>query len=408
MGHPRQTEIEHPDSIIGAPSPHRDNNSKAIARVPLRREAIQRRGRDPFAFFRSRQRLPAWVLVHEICYKPGGSRLQPKVNSMTHSETHPMIRHNWTADEIVAIYDLPLLELIAQANGVHRQFHDLNDVQKASLLSIKTGGCPEDCAYCPQSAHHREVRLDKIDMMETEAVLAAARRAKALGADRFCMGAAWRNARDGARFDAVLDMVRGVRALGLEACVTLGMLHASQAQRLKEAGLTAYNHNLDTSPEFYPNIITTRTYEERLATLWAVRAAGLEMCCGGIIGMGETVRDRASMLQVLASFDPHPESVPINALVPVEGTPLGERERVDPLDFLRMIATARIVLPAAKVRLSAGRSALNREAQILCMVAGANSIFYGETLLTTANATMNEDDVLFESLAARAETSAPS
>jgi biotin synthase len=334
--------------------------------------------------------------------------LQPKVNSMTHSETHPMIRHNWTADEIMAIYDLPLLELIALANGVHRHFHDLNDVQKASLLSIKTGGCPEDCAYCPQSAHHREVRLDKIDMMETEAVLAAARRAKALGADRFCMGAAWRNVRDGARFDAVLDMVRGVRALGLEACATLGMLHASQAQRLKEAGLTAYNHNLDTSPEFYSNIITTRTYEDRLATLRAVRAAGLEMCCGGIIGMGETVRDRASMLQVLASFDPHPESVPINALVPVEGTPLGEKERVDPLDFVRMIATARIVLPAAKVRLSAGRSALNREAQILCMVAGANSIFYGETLLTTANATMNEDDALFASLAARAETSAPS
>jgi biotin synthase len=327
---------------------------------------------------------------------------------MTHSEASSSTRHDWTTYEIAAIYDLPLLDLISEANRIHRKFHDLNDVQKASLLSIKTGGCPEDCAYCPQSAHNREVRLDKIDMMETEAVLAAARRAKALGADRFCMGAAWRNVRDGARFDAVLDMVRGVRALGLEACVTLGMLNAAQAERLKEAGLTAYNHNLDTSPEFYPNIITTRTYEDRLATLRAVRAAGLEMCCGGIIGMGETVKDRASMLQVLASFDPHPESVPINALVPVEGTPLGERERVDSIDFVRMIATARIVLPAAKVRLSAGRSALSREAQILCMVAGANSIFYGETLLTTANATMNEDDALFAALASRAETSAPS
>jgi biotin synthase len=343
------------------------------------------------------------VLNREIWYKLAESRLQPKVSSMTHSETRPMIRHNWTANEIVAIYNLPLLELIAKANGVHRHYHNLNDVQKASLLSIKTGGCPEDCAYCPQSAHHREVRLDKIDMMATDDVLAAAARAKAAGADRFCMGAAWRNVRDGAKFDAVLDMVRGVRALGLEACVTLGTLNVAQAERLKGAGLTAYNHNLDTSPEFYPNIITTRTYEDRLATLRAVRAAGLEMCCGGIIGMGETVRDRASMLQVLASFDPHPESVPINALVPVEGTPLEERDPIDPIDFVRMIATTRIVLPAARVRLSAGRSTLSREAQILCLVAGANSIFYGDTLLTTPNAPVNEDDALFAALAPRAE-----
>jgi biotin synthase len=318
---------------------------------------------------------------------------------MKHSDADPFFRHDWTTNEIVAIHDLPLLELIARANRVHRHFHDVDDVQKASLLSIKTGACPEDCAYCPQSAHHREVHLDKIDMMGSDAVLTLAARAKAAGADRFCMGAAWRNVRDGAQFDAVLDMVRGVRALGMEACVTLGMLNENQAQRLKEAGLTAYNHNLDTSPDFYPNIITTRSYEDRLATLRAVRAAGIEMCCGGIIGMGETVRDRASMLQVLTGFNPHPESVPINALVPVAGTPLENSARIDPLDFVRMIATARIVLPASRVRLSAGRSVLSREAQILCMVAGANSIFYGEALLTTPNVTENEDDALFAALA---------
>ncbi|MCI0598211.1 MAG: biotin synthase BioB [Beijerinckiaceae bacterium] len=321
---------------------------------------------------------------------------------MTHSEASHFVRHDWTIDEIAAIHDLPLLDLIAEANRVHRRFHDVSDVQKASLLSIKTGGCPEDCAYCPQSAHYREVHLDKIDMMETDAVLAGAARAKAAGAGRFCLGAAWRNVRDGEMFDRVLAMVRGVRALGMEACVTLGMVNASQAGRLKEAGLTAYNHNLDTSPEFYPNIITTRTYDDRLETLRAVRDAGLQMCCGGIIGMGETVRDRASMLRVLAAFDPHPESVPINALVPVEGTPLGQRKRIDTIDFVRMIAAARIVLPAARVRISAGRSQLNREAQILCMVAGANSIFYGEALLTTPNVAVDEDDSLFAALAPRA------
>jgi biotin synthase len=326
---------------------------------------------------------------------------------MTHSETGQFLRHDWTTGEIVAIHDLPLLDLIARANRVHRHFHDAGDVQKASLLSIKTGGCPENCGYCPQSAHYREVHLDKAGMMETGAVLAVAARAKAAGADRFCMGAAWRNVRDGTEFDRVLEMVRGVRELGLEACVTLGMLNESQAQRLQQAGLTAYNHNLDTSPEFYPNIVTTRTYEDRLATLRAVRAAGLQMCCGGIIGMGETVEDRASLLRILAGFEPHPESVPINALVPVEGTPLGKKTRIDPIDFVRMIATTRIVLPAARVRLSAGRSVLNREAQILCMVAGANSIFYGEALLTTPNVTVNEDDALFAALASRsgAETS---
>ncbi|PNG27271.1 biotin synthase BioB [Methylocella silvestris] len=320
---------------------------------------------------------------------------------MTHQAADPFTRHDWTIDEIVAIYQSPLLELIARANAIHREFHDVNDVQKASLLSIKTGGCPENCGYCPQSAHHKEVHLDRIHMMKTDEVLQMAAKAKAAGADRFCMGAAWRSVRDGREFDSVIDMVRGVRELGLEACVTLGMLNAAQAGRLKEAGLTAYNHNLDTGPDYYDKIVTTRTYDDRLDTLKAVRGAGIEMCCGGIVGMGESVTDRAAMLQTLASFNPHPESVPINALVPVEGTPLGERERIDPLDFVRMIAVARIVLPASRVRLSAGRSVLNREAQVLCMVAGANSIFYGEQLLTTANVGETDDDALFAALAAK-------
>ena len=311
------------------------------------------------------------------------------------------IRHDWTVDEIVALHDLPLLDLIAQANAIHRRYHDVNNVQKAALMSIKTGGCPEDCSYCPQSAHHREVKLDRVDLLETGDVLAAAKVAKDAGADRFCMGAAWRSAPKDKRFDDVVDMVRGVRELGMEACVTLGMVTPDQAHKLAEAGLTAYNHNLDTGPEFYGDIISTRTYQDRLETLKAVRGAGLEMCCGGIIGMGESVRDRAGMLQVLAGFDPHPESVPINTLVAVEGTPLAEREKVDPLDLVRMIAATRIVMPKARVRLSAGRSFLSREAQILCLVAGANSIFYGEKLLTTANAGENEDDALFAALAPR-------
>lgn len=313
------------------------------------------------------------------------------------------LRHDWTVDEIVAIHNQPLLDLVARASAVHRRYHDVSDVQKAALLSIKTGGCPENCSYCPQSAHHREVKLDRVELMEPAAVLAAARTAKEAGADRFCMGAAWRSAPKDERFDAVVEMVRGVRALGMEACVTLGMVTPDQAHRLADAGLTAYNHNLDTGPDFYGDIITTRTYQDRLDTLTAVRGAGLEMCCGGIIGMGEGVRDRAAMLQVLAGFDPHPESVPINTLVAVEGTPLADRGDVDALDLLRMIATTRIVMPKARVRLSAGRSFLSREAQILCLVAGANSIFYGEKLLTTANAGENEDDALFSALAARVD-----
>lgn len=310
-----------------------------------------------------------------------------------------LLRHDWSVEEIVALHQSPLLELVGRANGVHRRLHDPNRVQKASLLSIKTGQCPENCAYCPQSTHHKEVALTRGRLMDPGSVIAMAARAQAAGAERFCMGAAWRQVRDGREFDAVITMVAGVRDLGMEACVTLGMLQPHQAERLAAAGLTAYNHNLDTSPEFYGEIVTTRTYEDRLDTLATVRAYGIELCCGGIIGMGETIRDRAGMLQVLASMNPHPESVPINALVPVAGTPLQNRPIIDPLELVRMVATARLVLPGSTVRLSAGRSSLDRHAQILCLLAGANSMFYGDTLLTTPNADIGEDVELFEAIA---------
>ncbi|WP_395697098.1 biotin synthase BioB [Methylocella sp.] len=326
---------------------------------------------------------------------------------MTRPGADVFLRNDWNVEEIIAIHDSPLLSLVARASAVHREFHDVDDVQKASLLSIKTGGCPEDCGYCPQSAHHKEVKLERVHMMSPDEVLAIAAKARAAGADRFCMGAAWRSVRDGREFDAVLAMVRGVREMGMEACVTLGMINAAQAGRLKEAGLTAYNHNLDTGPDYYDKIISTRTYDDRLETLKAVRGAGIEMCCGGIIGMGEGVADRAAMLATLARFDPHPESVPINALTPVKGTPLGDMPRVDSLDFVRMIATTRIVLPASRVRLSAGRSVLSREAQVLCMVAGANSIFYGEALLTTPNVEACADDALFAALGPQGACKAP-
>ena len=314
-----------------------------------------------------------------------------------------VVRHDWSVEEIAALYSLPLLELIGRANAVHRQHHDPNKVQKASLLSIKTGGCPEDCAYCPQSAHHREVALTPDRLMDPQKVVAMAATAKAVGAERFCMGAAWREVRDGKEFDAVIEMVKGIRALGIETCVTLGKLQPHQAERLAAAGLTAYNHNLDTSPEFYGKIITTRTFQDRLDTLATVRAHGIELCCGGIIGMGESTRDRAAMLQVLANFAPHPESVPINAFVPVEGTPLAGRPHIDPLEFTRMVATTRLVIPRSTVRLSAGRASLSREAQILCLVAGANSIFYGDTLLTTPNADVGEDAALLAAIGPRGD-----
>jgi biotin synthase len=296
------------------------------------------------------------------------------------------LRHNWSVDEVLAIHNLPLMELLYQAQTVHRQHHAENTVQLASLLSIKTGACPENCKYCPQSAHYaKQTGLQVERLMAVDEVLAKAQQAKEAGASRFCMGAAWREVRDGEQFDAVLDMVRGVKAMGMEACVTLGMLNKDQAHRLKEAGLDAYNHNLDTSPEFYSDIISTRTYQDRLDTLDCVRQSGLTICSGGIIGMGESVQDRARMLQILANLTPHPESVPINALVPVAGTPLAERPPVDPVEMVRMVATARILMPKARVRLSAGRQNFSRETQLLCLMAGANSMFYGDKLLTTAN-----------------------
>ena len=303
------------------------------------------------------------------------------------------MRHDWSTAEIQALLELPLMDLLWQAQEVHRQANPGYRVQLASLLSVKTGGCEEDCAYCPQSMHNSSDVAGQPEL-EVEPVLARARAAKEAGAHRFCMGWAWRDIRDGAPFEAMLSMVRGVRELGMEACVTAGMLTDSQAARLAEAGLTSYNHNLDTSPEHYDRIITTRTYEERLETLARVRKAGISMCCGGIIGMGESLTDRASLLQVLASMTPHPESVPINALVAVEGTPLEEQPAVDPLDLVRMVAVARILMPHSRVRLSAGRETMSREGQVLCLLAGADSIFYGETLLTTGNPDVEADQQL--------------
>ena len=302
-------------------------------------------------------------------------------------------RHDWTRAEIQALLDLPLMDLLWQAQQVHRDANPGYRVQLASLLSVRTGGCEEDCAYCPQSMHHSSDVGDRPELA-VEPVLERARAARDAGSHRFCMGWAWREIRDGAPFDAMLAMVRGVRALGLEACVTAGMLTDGQAQRLAEAGLTAYNHNLDTSPEHYDRIITTRTFQERLETLQRVRKAGISMCCGGIIGMGETLTDRASLLQVLAAMNPHPESVPINALVAVEGTPLEDQPSVDPLELVRMVAVARILMPQSRVRLSAGRETMSQEAQVLCLLAGADSIFYGDTLLTTGNPDVAADQEL--------------
>jgi biotin synthase len=308
-------------------------------------------------------------------------------------------RHDWTTAEIIEILQQPLLDLVYQAQTVHRQHNPGNEIQLATLLSVKTGGCAENCAYCPQSAHY-QTEVEPQPLMSVEAVLASAQRAKELGATRFCMGWAWREIREGKAFEEMLAMVRGVRLLGLEACVTAGMLNEAQAERLAEAGLTAYNHNLDTSPEYYDQIITTRTYGDRLKTLDCVRRAGITVCCGGIIGLGETMTDRARMLEILATMQPHPESVPINALTAVEGTPLQHQEPVDPLELVRMCATARILMPQAKIRLSAGRSRLSREAQVLCFMAGVNSIFYGEKLLTTGNPERDADTQLLEAIGA--------
>jgi biotin synthase len=307
------------------------------------------------------------------------------------------MRTDWTRHEVSSIYHLPLLDLLLQAQKIHREFHPANEVQMCRLLSIKTGGCPEDCAYCPQSAHYQS-GAERQQLMEPDQVMAAARTAKTEGATRFCMGAAWRQAPQGKEFDSVLKSVQAVAALGMEVCCTLGMLTETQAFKLKEAGLTAYNHNLDTSPEFYGNIISTRTYQERLATIAAVRKAGITVCCGGILGMGESDLDRIGLLHQLATLNPHPESVPINMLVRAEGTPLGKEADLDPLVMVRTIATARILMPGSMVRLAAGRAQLSREAVLLCFLAGANSIFYGEKLLTTPNPAPDEDRDLLREL----------
>ncbi|HMR05324.1 MAG TPA: biotin synthase BioB [Polyangiaceae bacterium] len=303
------------------------------------------------------------------------------------------LRYDWTRAEAREIHDLPLFELLDRARGVHLASFPNGGVQLCTLISVKTGGCPEDCAYCPQSAHY-ETPVAGQKMLSVDDVVASARRAKEAGATRFCMGAAWREVKSGSAFDGVLEMVRKVKAEGLETCVTLGMLNQEQASKLKAAGLDAYNHNLDTSREHYKSIISTRNFDDRLSTLRHVRDAGITVCTGGIIGMGESIDDRCGLLISLATLEPHPESVPINALVRVPGTPLENMPPVEPLELVRMIAAARIMMPKSRVRLSAGRSDLSREAQLMCLYAGANSIFYGDTLLTTPNPGESTDDAL--------------
>lgn len=315
------------------------------------------------------------------------------------------IRHDWTSAEVRALFALPFIDLILRAQAVHRAHHEPNRVQMSTLLSIKTGACPEDCAYCPQSVRY-DTGVGAQPLMELEAVRVAAARAKAAGATRFCMGAAYRAPRD-RDVHAIAAMVRAVRELGLESCATLGMLSAGQARELKAAGLDFYNHNLDTSEQFYGEIISTRCYQDRLDTLAAVREAGLKVCCGGIVGLGESVADRAELLRTLANLPEHPESVPINQLVRVAGTPLAQAPDVDPFDFVRTIAVARLLMPRAHVRLSAGREAMSDEQQALCFLAGANSIFYGEKLLTTGNPDVERDRQLFARLGLAAEEPLP-
>jgi biotin synthase len=306
-------------------------------------------------------------------------------------------RNNWTKSEVDAIYNMPILDLIYKAASVHRELHDANEVQVCTLLSIKTGGCPEDCAYCPQAARYN-TDVDHQSLLSVDEVLTKASIAKGNGATRFCMGAAWRNVKDNKQFDRVIEMVHGVNSIGMEVCCTLGMLTEEQAQRLKEAGLYAYNHNLDTSAEHYNEIITTRTYDDRLDTLENVRNSGLSVCSGGIIGLGETDEDRISMLHTLATMPRHPESVPVNALVRVKGTPLENQERVAIWEMLRMIATARILMPTSQVRLSAGREEMSVTEQAFCFLAGASSIFAGEKLLTTPNPDIDQDRMMFQLL----------
>lgn len=306
------------------------------------------------------------------------------------------VRHDWRLDEVEALFSLPFADLIFRAQGMHRQYFDPNEIQVSSLLSIKTGACSEDCAYCPQSARY-DTGLKREELMPVAEVIKAAQAAKDQGASRFCMGAAWRSPKD-RDIDRVVEMIEGVRSLGMETCVTLGMLSDEQTRRLKESGLDYYNHNLDTSEEFYSAIITTRTYQDRLDTLRRVREAGIHVCCGGIVGMGESDTDRARLLLELATLPRHPESVPINMLVQVEGTPLAGVAKLDPFVFVRTVAVARILMPKSRVRLSAGRTEMSDEMQALCFLAGANSIFYGEKLLTTDNPVADRDRQLFRRL----------
>ena len=306
-------------------------------------------------------------------------------------------KHNWTKEEILEIYNKPLMHLLYEAATVHRENHDANKVQVSTLLSIKTGGCPEDCGYCPQAARYH-TDIEGNELMSVNQVKAQALRAKASGSSRVCMGAAWRNVKDGPEFDNVLEMVRTINKLDMEVCCTLGMLTENQAKRLEEAGLYAYNHNLDTSEEYYKEVISTRGYEDRLETLDNVRKTNVTVCSGGIIGMGESAEDRAGMLVALATLNPQPESVPINALVPVEGTPMEEQQKVSIWEMVRMVATTRIVMPETQVRLSAGRTDMSREGQAMCFFAGANSIFAGDKLLTTPNPDVTEDMLMFKEL----------
>ena len=309
------------------------------------------------------------------------------------------LRYDWSYEEIKTTLDQPFFKLLYDAHSVHLEYNGEMTVQLSSLLNVKTGGCPEDCKYCSQSAHYKgKTKLEAKKLMDVETVLAEAKVARDNGADRFCIGAAWRKIPDTKEFDEILEIIKGIKNLGLEACATLGMLTKEQARKLAIAGLTAYNHNIDTSPEYYKNITSTRTFSDRISTLNLVREAGIQVCCGGILGLGETKADRVEFLKVLANMKPHPESVPINILVPISGTPFENNSQVETLDLVRIIATARILMPSSRIRLSAGRKSLTEEAQILCYFAGVNSIFYGDKLLTTNNNRKNEDTKLFQKL----------
>jgi biotin synthase len=337
------------------------------------------------------------VQICEICVKKSKQSFEELNLKILKITSMSVIKHNWTTPEIIAIYNKPMMDLLFEAASIHREHHDPNVVQVSTLLSIKTGGCPEDCGYCPQAArYHTEIEGN--DLMSVSQVKAQALRAKSSGSSRVCMGAAWRNVKDGVEFDQVLEMVRTINKLDMEVCCTLGMITENQAQRLAEAGLYAYNHNLDTSEDYYKEVISTRGFEDRLQTIENVRKTNVTVCSGGIIGMGESIEDRAGMLVALSTLNPQPESVPINALVAVEGTPMEEEKPVEIWEMIRMVATTRIVMPETQVRLSAGRMNMSREGQAMCFFAGANSIFAGDKLLTTPNPDVNEDMKMFEML----------